>query len=452
MGALARFLLILDKLVKGGTIKKIDQAIKFAKNEFGEVTPLIKKQIEKVFESAKKPLVGKTGKKEGTVLPLVKKIAEKKEEGIASLDDSSPLMDKLGKDVEEFRLSDDDPMGDLEQILNPKRPGGSLDPATGITRALARRILDRKGIEIGKKDPINVFTDTFGESISDVNNLAEEMLEIDARGGGMKDMDQMLEADGLFDIEIPTNPQKGLTDDELLELIKKTDEEKILTDFDPKDRKPSAEGGLMRTSYAYGSGLKLAILLARKGKNLKEEIKKAVDNIFSSGDSKYDADVALDNMLEDLNIDRDAVDQKDIMDAYGKAYNMLAKEKGLMSTKVPGGMKPGSKSIIPKDEYAEYRNDFDKEILGKDSSTQVEELKREFPGITDEMIENLLRDKNPQRIAEVKQTMREAMAMEQKGMSSDEIIKTFKDTTRRKQATGGRVRAASGGLAKILNL
>jgi len=452
MGALARFLLILDKLVKGGTIKKIDQAIKFAKNEFGEVTPLIKKQIEKVFESAKKPLVGKTGKKEGTVLPLVKKIAEKKEEGIASLDDSSPLMDKLGKDVEEFRLSDDDPMGDLEQILNPKRPGGSLDPATGITRALARRILDRKGIEIGKKDPINVFTDTFGESISDVNNLAEEMLEIDARGGGMKDMDQMLEADGLFDIEIPTNPQKGLTDDELLELIKKTDEEKILTDFDPKDRKPSAEGGLMRTSYAYGSGLKLAILLARKGKNLKEEIKKAVDNIFSSGDSKYDADVALDNMLEDLNIDRDAVDQKDIMDAYGKAYNMLAKEKGLMSTKVPGGMKPGSKSIIPKDEYAEYRNDFDKEILGKDSSTQVEELKREFPGITDEMIENLLRDKNPQRIAEVKQTMREAMAMEQKGMGSDEIIKTFKDTTRRKQATGGRVRAASGGLADLLKL
>jgi hypothetical protein len=44
------------------------------------------------------------------------------------------------------------------------------------------------------------------------------------------------------------------------------------------------------------------------------------------------------------------------------------------------------------------------------------------------------------------------MAMEQKGMGSDEIIKTFKDTTRRKQATGGRVRAASGGLADLLKL
>jgi hypothetical protein len=271
MGALARFLLILDKLVKGGTIKKIDQAIKFAKNEFGEVTPLIKKQIEKVFKSAKKPLVGKTGKKEGTVLPLVRKIAEKKEEGIASLEDSSPLMDKINKRIDDMKpLSEAEKdiaeiersIGDLNKTeadadifsesigfpKNPRRPGGSLDQATGITRALARRILERKRIQIGKKDPITVFTDIFGESISDVNNLAEEMIEIDRRGGGMKDMDQMLEADGLFDIEIPTNPQKGLTDDELLELIKKTDEEKILTDFDPTGRKPNATGGRVRAA------------------------------------------------------------------------------------------------------------------------------------------------------------------------------------------------------------
>ena len=119
-----------------------------------------------------------------------------------------------------------------------------MDPAIGLTRALARRILDKKGIEIGKKDPIDVFTDTFGASINDVNNLAEEMIEIDARGGGMKDMDQMLEIEGLFDIPIPKNPQKGLTDEEMLELMKKTEEEEIIKNFDPKDRKPNAEGGL----------------------------------------------------------------------------------------------------------------------------------------------------------------------------------------------------------------
>jgi hypothetical protein len=246
MGAIARFLLALNRLARTKGIK-IEDAYKFAKQEFGEITPLLRKQIQNVFDKIKKPVVGKPGKKEGTVIPMVKEGA-KKAEGIETLEDSSPLMNRLDKKVEEMRLSDDDPMGDLEQILNPRRPGGSLDPATGITRALARRILDKKGIEIGKKDPIDVFTDTFGEAISDVNNLAEEMIEIDSRGGGMKDMDQMLEIEGLFDIEVPKNPQRGLTDQEMLELEKQIKEEKILDDFDPTFRKPNATGGRVQAA------------------------------------------------------------------------------------------------------------------------------------------------------------------------------------------------------------
>ena len=227
MGPLAQFIIALTNLVRSGAIRKVPQAIKFAEQQFGKVTPLLKKQIEKVFESAKKPTIGKPGKKEGTVLPFIKETG-KEPKGLETLD------------VSEF----DESMGNLENLPNPRRPGGPLDPATGITRALARRILDRRGIEIGKKDPIDVFTDTFGEAINDVNNLAEEMIEIDNRGGGMKDMDQMLEIEGLFDIEIPKNPNKGLTDDELLELMKKTEEEEILKDFDPSDREPNAAGGL----------------------------------------------------------------------------------------------------------------------------------------------------------------------------------------------------------------
>ena len=241
MGPLAKFLLSLTNLVRSGAIKKIPDAIKFAKQEFGEVTPLLKKQIENVFSKIKKPEIGKPGKKEGTVLPFIKDKAPGEGKGLESL--------------EEFRLSDDDPMGDLEQILNPRRPGGSLDQATGLTRTLARRILDRKGIEIGKKDPIDVFIDTYGESITDVKNLAEEMIEIDQRGGGMKDMDQMLEIEGLFDIEIPANPNKGLTDEEMLELMKKTEEEEIIKNFDPTNRKPNAGGGIMRTNLAMGNPL-----------------------------------------------------------------------------------------------------------------------------------------------------------------------------------------------------
>ena len=98
MGPLAQFLLALTNLVRSGIIRKLPDAIKAAERQFGKVTPLLKKQIEKIFEQAKKPVVGKPGKKEGAVLPFVKKT-----EGIETLD--------------EFNLTKDDPMGDLEKIV-----------------------------------------------------------------------------------------------------------------------------------------------------------------------------------------------------------------------------------------------------------------------------------------------------------------------------------------------
>ena len=105
MGPLAKFLLALTNQVRSGGIKKIPDAIKFAEQQFGKVTPLLKKQIEKVFESAKKPVVGKPGKKEGTVLPFVRDV--KKTEGIETLD---------AKPLDKVNLSDD-PIDDLEKIL-----------------------------------------------------------------------------------------------------------------------------------------------------------------------------------------------------------------------------------------------------------------------------------------------------------------------------------------------
>ena len=84
---------------------------------------------------------------------------------------------------------------------------------------------------------------------------------------------------------------------------------------------------------------------------------------------------------------------------------------------------------------------------GLKRSIETDNLKLEFPGISDEMINNILADTNPQRIAEVKQTMREALKMGEKGMSPDEIIKILKDTTRTKQASGGR---AGSGLNYLL--
>jgi len=91
-----------------------------------------------------------------------------------------------------------------------------------------------------------------------------------------------------------------------------------------------------------------------------------------------------------------------------------------------------------------------------DSMSDAEiDLRDEFPGIEDRLIKQILTDNNPQRVAEVKQTMREALEMQNKGISVDEIIQTFKGTTRTKQASGGRIGLlAGGGVLKklIMNL
>ena len=208
IGPVIRFLQAARNMAKQGMKK--EQILDFARREFGKVSELLKRQIDDIYSRYKTPATG--GKKPGEVVPI------KKQEGIETLN-----------------------------LKNPKRPGGSLDPAIGLTRTLARRILDKKGIEIGKNDPLDVFNNTFGESILDVKNLAEEMLEIDKRGGGLKDIDQMLEIEGLFDIKIPKNPNRGMTNNELFKILKKDLEEKeILEGFDPTFRKPNAKGGRVK--------------------------------------------------------------------------------------------------------------------------------------------------------------------------------------------------------------
>ncbi len=90
---------------------------------------------------------------------------------------------------------------------------------------------------------------------------------------------------------------------------------------DPEDL---AEGG--RPGYGYGTGLKLINILKKQGTNAMKEIKRSIDNIFPTGDAKYDADVVVDEIMENLNIDRDAVDGYDIMDLYSKAYGALIEQ------------------------------------------------------------------------------------------------------------------------------
>ncbi len=67
------------------------------------------------------------------------------------------------------------------------------------------------------------------------------------------------------------------------------------------------------------------------------------------------------------------------------------------------------------------------------------ELRARYPGITDDLLDSILIDDNPQRKAEVLATLDEAFAMMRKGKGPDEVLRIIKDMNRTKQADGGSI-------------
>ena len=212
-----RFLIALTSAIRNGAVKTIKQAMNFAKQEFGKVDKSFVDDIVKVFKKE-----GKT--KKGEVVPIKKKegiqTLSEADQDVASIQKTMDDLDETVKDADAFSESIGFPK-------NPKRPGGALDPITGVTRTLVRRILEKKGIEIGKKDPIDVFENTIGfDVLTDVRNLGEEIVEAENIGRRLKPIDELLEMEGLFDVKIPKKPVKGITNEELnKELISKVGKE-----------------------------------------------------------------------------------------------------------------------------------------------------------------------------------------------------------------------------------
>ncbi len=180
-------------------------------------------------------------------------MGEGKLEGIEKIDSTADIIDiKSGKKMDESGIrslmkKETSPEMNLDEIMsideimdmmtkNPARRGGPLDPATGITRTAARSILNKKGITEIKGDPLDMFRENFGQdALGDLANVSEELIEIERRGGSFKDLDQILEREGFFDLKINKDAPKGMSDEELKELLKKDPE-------DPPTKK--ASGGL----------------------------------------------------------------------------------------------------------------------------------------------------------------------------------------------------------------
>jgi len=207
------------------------------------------------------------------------------------------------------------------------------------------------------------------------------------------------------------------------------DVDEIVKEIDVKKTK-KADGG--RIGFNKG---KLALGFLEIIKDPKK-IKEAVENIFKSGDYKYDAEMAAESLVE-LNPKTfgnklyEDLDDKTRMEIYGAVL-----------PEVRGGSKYKSGDAITSENFKDTPFAPDTTELKKARALAPQmverlELKQKYPGITDDLLDKILADDNPQRKAEVIATIDEAFKMMEKGKGTDEIIETFKNTTRTKQASGG---------------
>ncbi len=472
MGSVIRFLISLFNLVKKGDIKKIDDAYNAARKEFGELKDDVKKKIDDTFEQGKnaKALEDRTkdiakgdplGEGEG-ILTLTDKIAKKAENLKKTLDENKVTEKSILEDALDAATGFRKSVGSKDkskpfqtyrmefQRENPdyRVPGGSRY-AEGNLRTAIRMFL-RTEVKEGRlklpesdqfkidnyspmmeDDPIDVFRRYYGE---DALEAADDMADSLSRGESMRHYEEIFRSE-MPPLKIKTEGA-GQYDQSILDaerIMKEAAEDaknkKVLDEFDIGGRKKNNMGGITRASYAFGTGLKL-IKIFGSAKKLKQAIKEAVENLNPSGDKKLDADMAIDDMLENANVDRDLVDQYDIVDAYGEAYDEIIKASDNL---------PGFTKKVFDDVDVELEKKFPgvtKEIQSSKANERLQ-LMEKYPGIDEGLLDNIINDPDPQHKAEVLATLDEAMTMGQKGMDTEKIIEVLKSTSRTKQASGG---------------
>jgi hypothetical protein len=536
-----KFIQSLKSLASKGNIK-IDDAYKAAKLEFGEVSNLLKLQINKIFQQSKAPSIKKPENKPGEVIeasfkPGMDKRGRVVEEspsqasGIMKTDEASPLM----KNIEDVKqnikgMSENNPKTFRMSEEQRNALGYPNRMIEGIVRTAAREILSKKGIDVSKADPIDTFADLFGvNALERLEDISDELLTAQ----DYNQLNSILQKNELYDV----TPKSGLN-------LKQSDEIEELTEFDPTDREPNAMGGMNRIAYRDGTKIPKLINTGKKvidsGKKGLESLKSAIGKIMSKyGDDAimtadkapqppktdrqiisefearnpspsreltddeiadlaeevgeldaydfdgtvgsanrirnevkaYEADMlkqyeaaggskraggpkdpvaeAIDNVspgfANDLKYDAQLVaddlaekrfgkefydlDQNQQIDLYDEAYQALSTQRSAVLKKkrepIPESIKEGVAKIMS-----------DTSPEGLEKSIEIDNLMLKYPGISIDFADQIA-SSSPIMKADMIAMVEQAFKMDEMGMSGDEIIDTFKNTKRTKQANGG---------------
>jgi hypothetical protein len=302
----------------------------------------------------------------------------------------------------------------------------------------------------GGTDPINILRTYYGEDVLEaLDDLAPKFMQAEKYSDYLKIMDDNLD-ESFFKPRKDPSIRQSYTDDEMRDIVNKKEDDladKLKNLPDDIDPDALANGG--RPGYAYGTGLKLFNLFKAKKTNVAKEIKRSIDNIFPTGDSKYDADVVVDEILENLDIDRDAVDGYDILDLYDQAYKSITMQAidGVTPKLMQSITKKGKGTVTRADKNIKLSyTDKDKRIIPEGTTEEEIDLAilkgnflRKYEGKIDSQLSKAIEnDTNAQRVKEVIAEVEQAAIMEQKGMGAEEIVNSLLDASnRKKNADGG---------------
>lgn len=455
---LFKFLKSLRTLAKNKNIT-IDEAYKFAKQEFGEVSDLLKLQINKIFKDVEAPSIKLPKKTEGKVVPIKP--------------ESSPLMSRLEKGADV-----------LKGFMKP-----GMDLTTGMARTVARVILDNAKIKVPERvDPLEAVAKEFGEDVLlDLRDVADELLEKERTGRITESMGEFLSSRGMFDLKRGrTDMPKGMTDEQLEKIKKEVDQEKMIKDFDPTDREPNAVGGRVGL-YTGGvpKGIKALIKMINK-KFGKGTIKTADEmerpksvkekEMFEDFEKRTDpkrklTDDEIKDYEEELGDSETWMSEGTVEEAEQALKRQKEYEAAMYTDYKAGRLDPkpgekGRKEFLEK-KMEEMEMSGDKKLMTRDEIEELStfdlgeeldqlrgmapkmaerfELQKKYPGIDDRLLTQIIDDPDPQRKAEALSVIDQAFELMKKGKSPEEVLDIMKQRT-------DRTKQAGGGLAYLMGL
>jgi hypothetical protein len=314
-----------------------------------------------------------------------------------------------------------------------------------------------------------------------LERIAKELEDMQEIGKDYKDTSVSDFLSDYFDMPKKTTPKKTVTELNGVKLYgDETFEELQIIKDTGKHPRNKADGGrigfkkgfpkikmktpkgarepLKRAAGTYGSGEDLYKILKEEGITMDQAVKEAIDDMPRlSGDAKYDADAVADVMYERLGIDPTTLNQYNLLDVYDNAYQQLVKQKrkSMYQTAAEDSLKkmdPEAETYAKELEYdvqekisePGYRgvvteaSDLDDTLkIVESQKSEATKLREKYPGISEALLDKLVKDNNPQRKAEVLAALDEVLTMMDKGMDEKEIMNVLKNTTRTKNEDGG---------------